>query len=386
MGCEKRDRKRQRKDLVPLNNLLAVIVMLFIISSVLSSYVSYTNSRRILQEMTGELVSEAKARVCVNKPPSISGNCSSSATVGSGYYCDVDASDPDNDTITFFDDAVLFGIDSSLGEIIFTPQAGDVGSYNITVTASDGKGCSNSNATYFFVLTVSGVPGPPPGPGGGGGGGAAPVECEPQWECTPWSSCGPDGVRTRRCYSLNNCLVDKPRESEECIYLLPPALRRPRPPAVPGFEFCDFDVEGSCLRNVGVDEDWLMDYDGEVGVLNFFIDDSMIDISMDDERFISVPLRRIKGVDMDGDGVDDIEFILHDISGGRADLTGRLVSRREVVVERPVYIQALPGWMSAILMFVYSNACAILIVLLVLVSVLIYRPVIDRFGKKDKKG
>jgi uncharacterized protein YpmB len=389
MARKKRDKRESasrhrmhRKEILPVNNLLAMIVVVFILISVLSSYISYTNSKTIVQEMTGELVTEAKAQLCVNKPPSINQSCNTTATIGVGYYCNVNATDPDNDTITFYDNTGLFNIDSNTGEIIFTPAAGDAGVHNIVITASDDQGCSNSNSTEPFTITIPSLPGPPTPPGGGGGGGVT-VKCIPQWECTPWSSCRPDMTRTRTCYSLNGCLEDKPDEISDCIYVRPPV---PRAPRYRQFEFCNFDEEDSCLRNVGLMEDWLMTYKGKVGVLNFLhIDDSGIDVSIDDETFFFVGMKRIRPRDLDGDGVEDVEFIYHSTTEGRGDVTGKRIRQLEVVLERPVYIERLPWWLTALLIFVYDNACLILLIVLILAAILIYAELMKKFEEHEEE-
>ncbi|MEM2369035.1 MAG: hypothetical protein QXS77_01960 [Candidatus Pacearchaeota archaeon] len=47
-----------------------------------------------------------------------------------------------------------------------------------------------------------------------------PSKCEPNWNCTAWSSCI-DGVKTRTCIDLNNCGIAerKPEETKECSIL-----------------------------------------------------------------------------------------------------------------------------------------------------------------------
>jgi len=391
MATKKRARKERRTETIPFNNLIALLIIIFTINSVIASWVTYDNSRKVVQELTGEAITqEAQARLCVNKPLTIIQNCSPNATESTGYYCDVDVSDPDNDTITFSDNTTLFDIDSTTGEIIFTPNASDIGNYSILITADDGKGCANSYDTTSFNLTIneSGAgpgpgPGPPPGGGGGGGGtGLPPKECSPQWECTPWSLCGPDARRTRTCYTLNNCPVDKPAEEEGCIYLLPPAPRAPREKT---YEFCDFNTENECLRNVGPLEDWIITYDQHELILNIIgLYDSGIDATLDDAPF-SAGLKRIKEIDLDGDGAPDIELIVHSVEDGRTDITGRRIKQIEVVVERPVYIQRVPDSIAAPLMFVYSNACFILLLVMIMIAAISYFAVIRRAEEEKEQ-
>lgn len=397
MSTKKRDTKKdpghrpknkpkgagRTKQFLPSNNLFAIITILFIISSAFSSYISYEKSRNIAEELTGKV--SAQARLCLNKQPSISQNCSTTAEIGVGYYCDVDGTDPDNDTLSFHDNTALFDIDPVTGEIIFTPDASDAGNHNIMITASDGKGCSNSNATTMFTLYIPAPPGPSPGPGGGGGGGGAPRECIPQWECTPWSMCRPDGTRTRECYTLNNCLVDKPEEERGCIYVLPPAPRK-RP--YPEYYLCNFDIEDECFASFGMRENWIYTYKAKNSTI---IIDSLpedgADVLIDQNILFFAGLKRINSVDVTGDGINDFEYIPHRISDGRIEMTVRLIEREEVVLERPVYIWRTPSWLAAIMIFFYDNACTILILLLALLSVLVWKGALKAIqDKKAKKG
>jgi uncharacterized protein YpmB len=365
---------------IPANNLFAIIVLLFIASSALSSYLAYSNSRQIYQELTGKALAEA--RVCVNKPPTTYQNCSTTATIGVGYYCNVDGNDTDNDTLTFYDNTALFNIDATTGEIIFTPTAADAGAHSIIITASDGKMCSNSNATTAFTITIPGVPGGSGGGGGGGGGGIS-AECSPQWECTPWSSCRQDRTQERKCYTLNNCPKDKPAEKQGCIYLLPPA---PRKTGFKEYYLCNFDMEEECFASFGMREDWVYTYKGKDSTINLLrIDPEGVDVSIDDEILFSAPLERIKPIDVTGDKVNDFEYIPHTVSNGRVEMTVRLIKKVEVVVERPVYIEMLPAFIMAILIFVYNNACLIILMVIILAAMLTYSAIMRRVEEKNKK-
>ncbi|MBW2964910.1 cadherin repeat domain-containing protein [Candidatus Woesearchaeota archaeon] len=377
-------RKEGEKALLPTNNLFALIIIILIVASSLSSYLTYSQSRRVADELSGKAAAEAQ--LCINKQPSISQNCSTNATIGAGYYCNVDAVDPDNDTITFYDDTSLFDIDQTTGEIIFTPVSGDEGTHTVTVTASDGAGCLNSNATTTFTITIPAPPGPPPGPGGGGGGGggggaveAAP--CTPIWECTPWGFCGPDGTRTRICYSLNNCFTGKPDEKGDCIYVLPPAPRKPTP--IPEFYLCNFDEVDECSADFGVGENWVYTYKYENSTFKAYgITGAGMDASIDETIFFFAPMTKIQPLDVTGDNVPEFEYILHTIVAGKARTTVRLVKQYQSVVERPVYIETLPYVLIIILMFVYDNACLIFLIVLLLLAILIYFLLMRRFEKE----
>jgi hypothetical protein len=74
---------------------------------------------------------------------------------GEGVTLDIVASDPDGDVLTFSASGLPPGlsIDTSSGQISGTLPAGSAGVYNVTVTADDGNGGSDSAS---FTWTVNG--------------------------------------------------------------------------------------------------------------------------------------------------------------------------------------------------------------------------------------
>lgn len=86
-----------------------------------------------------------------NQPPIITSTAITTATVGQAYSYDVDATDPDGDSLTYF----LVGpagmtIDFLSGLITWTPTTS--GNYNVTVSVLDGR----LFATQSFTITVQG--------------------------------------------------------------------------------------------------------------------------------------------------------------------------------------------------------------------------------------
>jgi len=66
------------------------------------------------------------------------------------------ASDPDNDTLTYYDNTSLFNINSSTGLIEFTPTSDDIGDYIINIIAGDG--IDNSSATMNLTILNNTAP------------------------------------------------------------------------------------------------------------------------------------------------------------------------------------------------------------------------------------
>ena len=93
-----------------------------------------------------------------NGAPTIGGTPPASVLAGSAYTFTPDASDPDNDTLSFAV-ANLPGwasFDSATGRISGTPQAGDVGSYNgIRITVSDGAASAELGPFGIEVMAVA---------------------------------------------------------------------------------------------------------------------------------------------------------------------------------------------------------------------------------------
>ncbi len=69
---------------------------------------------------------------------------------------DINCSDLDSDTLTYFDNTSLFNINSSTGIIIDTPSHLEHGSYNITITCDDGQ----ENVTSTFLYTINDIQSP----------------------------------------------------------------------------------------------------------------------------------------------------------------------------------------------------------------------------------
>jgi hypothetical protein len=88
--------------------------------------------------------------ILLNTPPTFDFNLiDQNATVNEEFVFDVNCSDADNDTITFFDNSTEFGINSSTGLIRFSPNS--TGILPVEVTCSDGI----ANTSQSFNINIS---------------------------------------------------------------------------------------------------------------------------------------------------------------------------------------------------------------------------------------
>jgi len=75
------------------------------------------------------------------------------ATEGILFYYDINATDEENDPLTFSDNSTLFNISSSTGIISFTPTNDDVGNHSINISVTD----NNSITSGVIILTILNV-------------------------------------------------------------------------------------------------------------------------------------------------------------------------------------------------------------------------------------
>ena len=119
--------------------------------STICSNITYNSASGILTFNVANFSTYWSATNTTNREPIITSSPVTAATVGQAYSYDVDASDPDNDALTYALTASTAGmsINSTNGLITWTPSS--AGSYNIAVAASDGSLTDSQS----FTITAS---------------------------------------------------------------------------------------------------------------------------------------------------------------------------------------------------------------------------------------
>jgi len=96
----------------------------------------------------------------VNDAPAITTDVEGTYTVDEDapFTLLLEAVDVDGDRLTWSDDSPMLNVDSSTGNITFTPGQDDVGTHHVTVTVSDGKGSSAASSFDIVVANVNDLP------------------------------------------------------------------------------------------------------------------------------------------------------------------------------------------------------------------------------------
>ncbi len=91
----------------------------------------------------------------VNRPPTVTQVPSQSGVVGTAVSVQVQASDPDGDTLTYSATGLPPGltINTSTGLISGTPSVGSNGTHTVNVTVNDGRG-GTASTQFTFTITV----------------------------------------------------------------------------------------------------------------------------------------------------------------------------------------------------------------------------------------
>lgn len=153
--------------------LIVLVAIFLIVQSIVLTFFVMSSTAEMKNHVSGGVTTTVS--LCINTPPIIGQITDTFAIVGVPFYLQITAVDPDNDSITFGDRSDLFDINSTTGEIQFTPVASQAGITNVTITANDS--CATSTKTFRLLILDLTPPVPVIQPvlvGGAGGGRASP--------------------------------------------------------------------------------------------------------------------------------------------------------------------------------------------------------------------
>lgn len=180
-------------------------------------------------------VSQGQVPSAGNFSPNITSHnpaCPASVVAGGSLDFNITKTDLDDDTLN-----VTFILNGNIVQQAADPfpyqsdnftmstNVSDAGTaHNLTINVSDG---SNSTNFTCIVNVISNATSPGGGSGGSSGGGHGSrwsaiqkvEQCNPRWECTPWTPCL-GGEKRRSCRDEAGCEKsgNKPSESEVCVF------------------------------------------------------------------------------------------------------------------------------------------------------------------------
>ena len=134
--------------------------------------------------------------------------------IGNSLSYDLNCSDLDDDSLTYYDDTNLFDINSSTGLIEDTPVSNETGSYEIEIVCGDGI----NNGSNSFTYTIS--EGEEETPSTGGGTTAiTSVECTSNEDCIAGQICLDENCILPDCSLDEECSLDEKCVENKCIKL-----------------------------------------------------------------------------------------------------------------------------------------------------------------------
>lgn len=143
------------------------LILIFVIFSLLLTFYNILSVEFYIQEKTVSTKAvKANVYICVDVPPPLIDEIPMQiATIGNAFNYTVDATSLSNKSIYYYDNTILFDINSTTGEINFIPLVSDIGVYFIEIKTSHDICPGIFNLTNM-VLAIF----PAQKPSGGGGG------------------------------------------------------------------------------------------------------------------------------------------------------------------------------------------------------------------------
>lgn len=146
--------------------LLQFTVFLVVLVNILSTSFILYRTDLALVGVTARAANEGTVNFCLNAPPSLSVPCNTTLSQDMPYSCQLNASDPEGASLSFFqipqppDNESLFQLASN-GSFAFTPTNNDTGNHSVIFGVDDSSGCENAYAYESFNYTIANINDPP---------------------------------------------------------------------------------------------------------------------------------------------------------------------------------------------------------------------------------
>src|SRR3989338_1710952 len=135
------------------NNFLALVILMLLLVVASVNYYIYANYAAKQDVIKIQGAATGTVRLCINNPPVINNSCSPYVNVSSLYFCNINATDANGQSISYSDNSSLYNI-SSNGTISFNPSQSQLGTEISRAYAADNSSCTNSNASKTVNITV----------------------------------------------------------------------------------------------------------------------------------------------------------------------------------------------------------------------------------------
>lgn len=237
--------------------------------------------------------------------------------------------------------------------------------------------CSGYSNGSFFVYQC-------PSCLAGGGGGTRKVfvnqTCTPSWECGSWGSCN-NGVITRSCTDINNCVTNVPSPFALCTYQAPPT--QPTSPINNQYYIGDLSSGNTFQEVLTVGQKWSFMFKGTTHFVTLMkIDDTHAELLIESTPNIyDIPRGGSINVDIDGDGIPDITITSVVDKDGIVSFVFTPIIHPEV--QSPLNTQLLLQNIQGEISRTGFVIPFLLVLILLLLSIILYQ--YERFVKREVK-
>ena len=135
---------------IPKKEMYLVVVLSVI--NLFSLFLLFQQPIAPAAPVVGKAISFGDLSLCVNRPPIVQSIPDYTLYVNMSFQYQVNASDPDNNGLSYFDNTTFFDVDVNTGFIDWPTPIG--GNHSIRITVRDDSGCYNNEASVVFKLNV----------------------------------------------------------------------------------------------------------------------------------------------------------------------------------------------------------------------------------------